>query len=147
MATPAYDEDETEHTNLEADEILGYYKGQSHAEKGFRFLKDPMFFAGSVFLKNPIRIEALGLIMGLCLLVYSLGERTLRHRLKSTNHTVPNQLGKPTAQPTLRWIFQCFQAIHVLVLNGITQVVNLTAERLWILNFFPQKSRAYYLTG
>ncbi|NEP55395.1 MAG: IS1634 family transposase, partial [Moorea sp. SIO3C2] len=39
LATPAYDEQTEERTNLSANEILGYYKDQSLAEKGFRFLK------------------------------------------------------------------------------------------------------------
>ncbi len=40
-----------------------------------------MFLTDSVFLKSPKRIEALGLIMGLCLLVYTLGQRELRQTL------------------------------------------------------------------
>ncbi len=72
-----------------------------------------MFLTDSVFLKSPKGIEALGLIMGLCLLVYTLGQRQLRQTLKQLQKTVPNQLGRPTQSPTLRWIFQCFQSIHV----------------------------------
>jgi transposase len=65
---------------------------QQGNERGFLFLKDPLFFASSVFLKSPERIMALGLIMGLCLLVYNLGQRQLRHALKQANQTLPNQL-------------------------------------------------------
>ena len=104
-----------------------------------------MFFADSVFVKNPERIEALSLIMGLCLLVYSLGQRYLRQALAQAKATVPNQLGKPTTRPTLRWIFQCFQAVHLLVIEGTPQVSNLTTERLRILKFFPKPCLAYYL--
>jgi transposase len=32
-------------------------------ERGFRFLKDPLFLASSVFVKKPERIMALSLIM------------------------------------------------------------------------------------
>jgi transposase len=39
------------------------YKAHQGVERGFRFLKDPLFFASSVFLKSPKRIAALGLIM------------------------------------------------------------------------------------
>ena len=77
LATPVL-EDKPE---LTADEILSNYKDQQYSEAGFRFCKDPMFFADSVFVKNPERIEALSLIMGLCLLVYSLGQRYLRQAL------------------------------------------------------------------
>lgn len=56
---------------LTKEEMLSKYKGQQSVERGFRFLKDPLFLTDSVFLKSPHRIEALGLIMGLCLLVYT----------------------------------------------------------------------------
>jgi hypothetical protein len=46
-----------------------------------RFLKDPLFFASSVFLKNTKRIMALAMIMTLALMVYSLGQRQLRFAL------------------------------------------------------------------
>jgi hypothetical protein len=49
---------------------LKEYKAQQGTERGFRFLKDPLFFASSVFLKTPKRIAALDMIMALCLLVY-----------------------------------------------------------------------------
>jgi transposase len=70
---------------LEPDDMIVKYKEQQSAERGFGFLKDPLFFTDSVFLKSPERIEALALVMGLCLLVYTLGQRLLRHNLQRTN--------------------------------------------------------------
>ena len=58
-------------SQLNPDEMIMKYKEQQAAERGFGFLKDPLFFTDSVFLKSPERIEALTLIMGLCLLVYT----------------------------------------------------------------------------
>jgi transposase len=130
---------------LTPDEMIIKYKEQQATERGFGFLKDPMFFTDSVFLKSPERIEALALVMGLCLLVYTLGQRFLRQSLQLTNSTVKNQLGKATNQPTLRWIFQCFQSIHALGIRGSQQISNLNAERLRILNFFPVRCQSYYL--
>lgn len=83
--------------------------------------------------------------MGLCLLVYTLAQRQLRQTLKQSQSQIKNQLGKLTERPTLRWIFQCFQAVHLLIVNGIKQISNLTQERLWILRFFPDACRSYYL--
>ncbi len=57
--------------HLSEDEILTEYKEQQSTQRGFRFLKDPVFFTSSVFLKNPQRVAALAMIMGLCLLVYT----------------------------------------------------------------------------
>ena len=49
---------------LSPDEMIVKYQEQPSAERGFGFLKDPLFFTDSVFLTSPERIEALTLIMG-----------------------------------------------------------------------------------
>lgn len=90
------------------------YKEQGGVERGFRFLKDPLFLASSVFVKKPERIMALSLIMVLCLLVYRLAEFRLRARLVETAQTIPDQVQKPTMRPTMRWVFQCFEGIDLL---------------------------------
>ncbi len=54
---------------LSNDEVLREYKHQQSSERGFRFLKDPLFFTSSVFLNTPRRVAALAMVMGLCLLV------------------------------------------------------------------------------
>lgn len=128
-----------------ADEMLIKYKEQQSAERGFGFLKDPLFFADSVFLKSPKRIETMAMLMGLCLLVYSLGQREVRHLLKEKKTGIKNQLGKLTERPTLRWIFQGFQGIHLVINKGIKQIVNLTNERKLILSFFPISCQNYYI--
>lgn len=106
---------------------------------------DPLFFTDSVFLKSPERIEALALLMGLCLLVYTLAQRQLRQTLLQSQSGIKNQLGKLTSRPTLRWIFQCFQSVHLLMIQGVKQISNLTPERLEILRFFSPACRRYYL--
>ena len=128
-----------------ADDALREYKAQQANERGFRFLKDPLFFTSSVFLKSAKRIEALGMIMVLCLLVYNLAQRQLRLALALSEDTIPNQLGKPTNSPTLRWVFQCFMAVHLVSFQGLTHVVNLSPLRLHILNFFSPACQRYYL--
>jgi transposase len=70
-------------TNIDARElshaeVIAAYKGQSHVEGGFRFLKDPLFFVSSLFVKKPNRIEGLLMVMTLALLVYSVAQRRLR---------------------------------------------------------------------
>ena len=64
--------------------------------------------------------------MSLCLLVYDLGQRELRKTLKRTNSEVKNQLGKLTNTPTLRWIFQWFQEVYLLIINQSPKKVNIT---------------------
>jgi transposase len=128
-----------------ADAALREYKAQQSTERGFRFLKDPLFFTSSVFLKSPQRIEALAMIMALCLLVYNLAQRQLRLALASSQETIPNQLGKPTNSPTLRWVFQCFMAIHFVTWHGVKQIANLSPPRLHILKFLSPACQRYYL--
>ena len=132
-------------TLLSHDQMLLEYKAQQSAERGFGFLKDPLFFTDSIFINSPQRVEALAMLMGLCLLVYTLGQRQMRQALQQAQLGIKNQLGKLTERPTLRWIFQCFQAIHLLLVQEVKQISNLTSERLYILQFFPDACRQYYL--
>jgi transposase len=133
-----------ESSPLSCDDILTEYKNQQGCERGFNFLKDPWFFADSLFVKNPERVETMMMLMGLALLVYKLGQRQIRIKLQAQSAAIKNQLNKLTAQPTLIWIFQCFQGIHLLNLDGRDRIINLTHERQHILQFLPLTCQAYY---
>ena len=100
LATNVLDADK-----LSNEDVLREYKAQESTERGFRFLKDPLFFTSTVFLNSRKRVAPLAMVMGLCLLVCSLGQRALRQSLKRGTQTIQNQLGKPTATPTLPWVF------------------------------------------
>jgi transposase len=132
-------------TELASSEILVAYKQQQSCERGFRFLKDPLFFADSLFVKNPERVETMMMLMGLSLLVYTIGQREIRNNLQSRKSAIKNQLNKLTARPTLRWIFQCFQGIHCLKIEEIERISNLSEERCRILGFLPLACQKYYL--
>ena len=129
---------------LSDEKMLSEYKAQQSCERGFSFLKNPLFLADSIFLKSPERIEALAMIMGLCLLVYTLAQREIRAALKSLNYTVKNQLGKAINNPTMRWIFQCFQSVHLVTFQEKREFYNLTSEMKYILLFLPENCRNYY---
>jgi transposase len=133
-----------EPSELSEDLMLSEYKAQQSCERGFGFLKDPLFFADSIFLKSPERIESLGMIMGLCLLVYTLAQRQIRAALRESKLTIKNQLGKATDSPTLRWIFQRFQCIHLVEFNNGKHVSNWTPDRDFILNLLPDDCLRYY---
>jgi transposase len=98
-------------------ERLAAYKQQSQVERGFRFMKDPLFLASSLFLKSPQRIMALMRVMTLSLLVYAALEYRMRQTLAQHQQTFPDQKGQPTSKPTARWVFQCFVGIHVLIVR------------------------------
>jgi len=110
---------------LSEEEVVSTYESQGGVERGFRFLKDPLFLASSVFLKKLERIVALELIKVLCLLVYRLAEHRLRTRLADTEQTVPDQLNRPTARPTMRWILQCFEGMELLHIHSASEMQSL----------------------
>jgi transposase len=57
---------ELDATVLSPQALLDGYKGQSHAERGCRFLQDPQFLASSLYLKKPERLRALLMVMTVC---------------------------------------------------------------------------------
>ena len=131
---------------------LNIYKAQSTTvERGFRFLKDPMFFAHSLFLKKPSRIMALLMVMGLSLLVYALAELQLRAQLAERDESIPDQKGKPTQTPTMRRVFQMFEGIHVLTIQREQaherMILNLTDVHQQILRLFNPPVQHIYQLG
>ncbi len=132
-----------------AEQALIDYKAQgSSVERGFRFLKDPMFFASGLYLKKPERVMALIMVMGLSLLVYSLAERHLRQQLRENEDTLPDQKGKPTQRITMRRVFQVFEGIDLLLLDQEAQprriVMNLSETHEKIIGFLGPAVKKYY---
>ena len=124
-------------------EVIGGYKGQGAVERGFRFLKSPVFFVSSLYVKKPSRIEGLLMVMTLALLIYSVAQRRMRRQLESIGETVPNQINQPTSRPTLRWVFQMLEGIHRVLISVGDQVTcfmdGITALRKKILQLFGQR--------
>jgi transposase len=130
-------------SSLPAQAMLENYKDQGiSVERGFRFLKDPLFFAHSLFLKKLERIMALPMVMGLSLLIYSLAERKLRQALKEMKATLPDQRRKPTQTPTIRWVFQLFEGLDILLVRQNGQVI-----LRQLLNLRPVQQQAITLLG
>jgi transposase len=123
--------------------MLSAYKAQGvTVERRFRFLKDPMFFADSLFLKKPSRLMALLMVMGLSLLVYALAERQLRQALVENDQTIPDQVGKPTQRPTMRRVFQMFEGIDLLIIIIAGQIAGRQ-----VLNLRPVHEQIVTLLG
>jgi len=74
-----------------------------------------------------------------------VADSALRQALVAAGESLRNQLGQATQRPTLRWVFQCFQAVHLLQVAGTKQVSNLSEERRRILSFLIPTCRQYYL--
>ena len=130
-----------------ADKLLTEYKGQQTVERGFHFLKDPLFFTSSVFVKKPQRVEALALLMALTLMTYTLAERKLRHTLVQEKQTILDQKRKPTDRPTFRWVTQAFQGVHLVTIDTVKQISNLTDERRKIVRLLGSSVEPYYASN
>jgi transposase len=124
-------------------EVIAGYKGQAQAEGGFRFLKDPLFFVSSLFVKKPCRIQALLMVMTVALLVYSVAQRRLRQALARQSGTIPNQINHPTNRPTLRWVFQVLEGIERvrLMVDGQVRdlITGLNAVKIKLLRLFGEQ--------
>jgi transposase len=101
-----------------------------------------------VFLKKPERIDALMVVMTLCLMVYNLSEHHLYTALDEHEQTVLNQLKKPTNRPSMKWIFRQFNGIQVLQietgLDSTSLVINVKPHLARIVTYFGQKAMTIY---
>jgi transposase len=95
-----------------ARDILTVYKEQHGTEQNYGFLKDPVI-VNSLFLKKPERIEVLGLILLLALLLWRLMERTMRTYVDTTRTPLPGWDKKATERPTAFMMITKFAGVIV----------------------------------
>lgn len=110
-----------------AEDLLRSYKAQDGIERNYSFLKDPLI-VNDLFLKKPERIEALGMILLMCLLIWNLMQRSMHIYVEKTGTTLEGWKGKPTDRPTSFMMTTKFQGLqvvrvaHIRVLKtGLTQ--------------------------
>ena len=128
-----------------AAELLKQYKSQNRVERGFRFLKDPEFFADSIFVSKNEHIQALLMIMTLGLAVFSGLEWKLRNAMKESNVQLPNQTGKLTDKITMRYVFQIFSTVITIVLdNGERLFYHISEQANRILELLGDKYQKTY---
>jgi transposase len=104
-----------------ARDILTVYKDQHGTEQNYGFLKDPVI-VNSLFLKKPERIEALGLVLLLALLLWRLMERALRTHVDTTRTPLPGWDKKVTERPTSFMMMTKFAGVIVLQLGHHRQL-------------------------
>ena len=97
----------------DAREILSLYKEQHGVEQNFAFLKDPAV-VNAIFLKTEERIEALGLILLISLLIWRLIERSLRKHVEETGCPLTGWDNKPTTSPTALMVTSKFKNTTVI---------------------------------
>ena len=102
---------------LDAAQLLQTYKGQYGVENNFAFLKDPLV-VNDLFLKTPSRIDALGMILIIALLIVRLMERSMRAHVANTNTTMPGWDRKQTTKPTTFMMIIAMTGIMVARVGG-----------------------------
>lgn len=102
-----------EKVNFDARELLRLYKDQDGIERNFSFLKDPLI-VNSIFLKSNHRIEVLGLVLLISLLIWRLIEYCMRRYISETGNTITGWKDKPTTRPTSFMLTTKFLSVLVL---------------------------------
>jgi transposase len=99
------------------ERVLEEYKHQQTVERRFPIVEDPKR-VGSVFLKRQDRVEALGYVFILALLVYSILERRARQALAAADEPMEIVGAQPTFRPTGRRVLERFENVMVIRMNG-----------------------------
>lgn len=105
---------------LSAAALLAEYKGQVHVERHFHFLKDPLF-VDALYVKKPERIEALGYVLLLACLLYSLVER----RIRAAAIPIPSPSRRVLKSPTGHEVIRHLESLHVTQDSAGQRVVSL----------------------
>jgi transposase len=111
-------------TNAEewsAERVLDEYKNQQAVERRFPVLKDPKH-VGPVFLDRPDRVEALGYVLLMALLVYSLIERRARLALQDEDDPMELAGGPTSFRPTGRRVLERFENMLVMEVDGTREI-------------------------
>lgn len=96
-------------SRLSAAEVLREYKSQTSVERHFHFVKDPLF-VDALFLKKAERIEALGYVLLLACLLYSLLER----RLRRSGVPIPSPSRRMLKHPTGHEVVRHLESLQVV---------------------------------
>lgn len=117
--------------NLSDCKILETYKGQSVVEVGFHWLKGPLAVA-PVFLKSPKRIDVLGFIYMVALLIYGLIQRDIRMKLEKRGGKIACPDNRRTDRPTTQGILKVFENIDCLIIPS-------PGTEIMILRYFTKE--------
>ena len=99
------------------EQVLRLYKDEHGVERNFGFLKDPLI-VNDLFLKSPERIEVLGMILLIALLVWNLIERAMRKYVSESERTMPGWDKKQTDRPTSFMMSTKFTGLMVVKLGN-----------------------------
>ncbi|MFS0647492.1 IS1634 family transposase [Siminovitchia sp. 179-K 8D1 HS] len=122
-------------------EVLQTYKGQEAAETRFRLLKSPAMIDG-FFLKKPSRIEALGIVFVMALLIYGILEHRVREKMKQEETPLVLAGKRKLFRPTGKVLLKELQEIKVIYVRQAGQVIRFLPD-----NIGDQTKRILELSG
>ena len=106
-----------------AGDGLRAYKKQHGIEQNDGFLQEPLI-VNSLFLKKPERLEALGLVLWLALLLGRLVERALRVHVETPGKPLTGWDKKVTQKPTAFMLMTKFAGGMVIKVGGQRQLAH-----------------------
>ncbi len=102
--------------NKSGEEILRSYKNQDKVEQGFKFLKQPLNL-GPVYTKKPERVEALGYIFLIVLLLAKYLEYRVRVSMTECGEVLKIG-GQKVKRPTAKTILEYLAKMSVIFVSG-----------------------------
>jgi transposase len=102
---------------MSGKKLLQTYKGQYGVESDFAFLKDPLV-VNDLFLKKPSRIDVLGMVLIIALMVWRLMERSMRVYVKNEKIDMPGWRKRRTRNPTSFMMTTMLFGIKVAIIDG-----------------------------
>ena len=127
---------------LSAREILQSYKNQDKVERGFRFLKQPQYL-GPVYTKKESRVEALGYIFLMVLLLAKYLEYHV-HLGMAESGEVLKVGGQKTPHPSAKMVLEFLCLMTVLEIGGqLSLPANTDESALKLLRWMGLEERIY----
>ena len=114
-------------------DLLRAYKDQHGIEHNFSFLKDPLI-VNDTFLKKPERIEVLGAILLMALLIWNLIEHVLRQYVAERDVVLPGRDNKSTPRPTAFMMSTKFLGLQIVRVGVICRLAKplTTVQRIFL---------------
>ena len=95
-------------------DILREYKHQNSVEEAFRFLKSPVYL-GQTLLNRKERVEAMGYVFILVLMIACYLQFRVRKALAENNEYVLDPGNKKNTRPSVKRIFEILEDVLVMI--------------------------------
>jgi len=121
---------------LKPKDVLLTYKAQNGVERDFAFLKDPII-VNNIFLKKASRIDVLGMVFIIALMIWRLMERNMRAYVANTNEELPGLNNQKTKRPT--------SFMLSVLIKGVQTILTKSGERCFLKK--PDQVTRSFLTA